>query len=105
MISQADNKPIIRTAMPNLSEMVGNTVIASVPFLQEDPLLFKLHGTEQSGLWLESQDITEELLKKLGLPAAQNTVVLFVPFAQIRCVFGNVASPALSREAFGLDKP
>ena len=91
--------------MPNLSEMIGNTVIASVPFLQEDPLLFKLHGMEQSGLWLESQEITEELLEKLGLPAAQNTVVLFVPFAQIRCVFGNVDSPALSREAFGLDNP
>lgn len=84
-------------------EMVGETIIARVPNLHPTTLQsLKLHGAENSGLWVESQVLTEQLLSMFGVPTAPKTPVFFLPFHQIAFVLGYADAPALSETAFGV---
>jgi len=87
--------------VPNLQSMIGTMIWASIPKWGKEPTKeYKLHGVETSGLWLESQSLTEAVLGKRA--AAETTTVLFVPFCQIDFVVGEVEQPALSEKSFGL---
>ena len=89
--------------MRSLKSMVGEMIIIRIPALNQDEMsLVKLHGVEANGLWVESQDFTDSMMKKCNLAASITTVLLFVPFSSIEFIVGRYHSFALSETAFGL---
>ncbi len=89
--------------MRSLKSMVGEMIIVRIPALNRDEMsLVKLHGVEANGLWIESQEFTDAMMKKCNLATSVTTTVLFVPFSSIDFVVGSRRSLALSEAAFGL---
>ena len=89
--------------MRSLKSMVGEMIILRVPALESEEMsLVKLHAVEASGIWIESQDFTDAMMKKLQLTASATTLVLFVPFQSIEFIVGSKNSLCLSERAFGL---
>ena len=89
--------------MRTLKKMVGEVIIARIPVLDEYELsLVKLHGVDANGIWIESQEFTESMMKKLKLTTSAITLVLFVPYPRIDFVVGSVDSLCLSETALGL---
>lgn len=88
---------------PSLRNLIGTVIMASVPILKEpnerdDFKKFKLHAVESAGLWLESQEITNEILDKEQMVASPGTLVLFIPFDKINLIVGAVAVPSFSEK-------
>ena len=89
--------------MRRLQDMVGELILAKVPFIHsENWQTFKLHGVELGGLWVESQELTNWFLDQMKIPTTPRTIIIFLPYAQIQAVFGSVDSMALSEKAFDL---
>lgn len=89
--------------MRTLKNMVGEVIIARIPILNEYELsLVKLHGVDANGIWIESQEFTESMMKKLKFTTSATTLVLFVPYPGIDFVIGSIDSLCLSETAFGL---
>jgi hypothetical protein len=89
--------------MRSLKSMVGEMIILRAPVLDpEEMSLVKLHAVESSGLWIESQNFTDAMRKKLQLSSSATTLVLFVPFQSIQFIVGSKNSLCLSETAFGL---
>ena len=83
--------------------MIGEVIIARIPLLDPDGLvLVKLHGIEAYGIWIESQDLTNQLMRKFRLSSSRTTPVVFVPFANIDFILGSLDSLSLSEPAFGI---
>ena len=88
--------------MRPLKSMIGEIIIARIPALnQEEMALVKLHGVEPNGIWIESQDFTDAMMKKCHLASSVTTLVLFVPFHNIQFIVGSLRSLSLSERAFG----
>jgi hypothetical protein len=88
--------------MRSLKSMVGEMIILRVPVLDSEEMsLVKLHAVETNGIWIESQDFTDAMMKKLQLTASATTLVLFVPFQSIEFIVGSNNSLCLSERAFG----
>jgi len=86
-----------------LKNMVGEVIIAQIPVLDRQELsLVKLHGVDANGIWIESQEFTESMMKKLKLTTSVTTLVLFVPYPGIDFIVGSVDSLCLSERALGL---
>ena len=89
--------------MRSLKSMVGEMIILRVPALESEEMsLVKLHSVEASGIWIESQDFTDAMMKKMQLTASATTLILFVPFHSIEFIVGSKNSLSLSERAFGL---
>lgn len=89
--------------MRSLKSMIGEMIILRVPVLDPGEMsLVKLHAVESSGIWIESQDLTDAMMKKLQLTASSTTLVLFVPFQSVEFIVGSKNSLCLSEKAFGL---
>lgn len=89
--------------MRTLESMVGEVVIARIPLLDsEGMMLLKLHGVEASGIWLESQDFTNQLMEKFRFVSSRTTPLVFVPFDKVDFIIGSLDSLSLSESAFGL---
>jgi hypothetical protein len=93
--------------MPKLENLVGSIITAVIPNMQRDDEPdhfqdFKLHGVEPgSGIWIESQGVTNEALEYAGRLSAANTLVLFVPFHHVKMIVESVPVPSLSEREFG----
>jgi|HubBroStandDraft_2_1064218.scaffolds.fasta_scaffold291696_1 hypothetical protein len=88
----------------SLQGLVGSVIQAVIPIWSHDSVVreFKLHGVEAGGLWLESQELTDNILKALGIATAPKTVALFVPYHHVQFVVGLVDQSSLSEKALGL---
>jgi hypothetical protein len=87
----------------SLKSMVGEMIILRVPVLEpEEMSLVKLHAVEANGIWIESQDFTDAMMKKLQLTASATTLILFIPFQSVEFIIGSKNSLCLSEKAFGL---
>jgi hypothetical protein len=86
----------------NFESLIGKTLPALVPMIHEKELQeLTVRGVEAGGIWVESKELTEGFLEKLGVPAIQ-TPVFFVPFHAIKLAFYPSESLALSEKAFGV---
>jgi hypothetical protein len=91
--------------MPKLSDFEGQTVI----LLLLDPTLpghleqitAKLLTVDDGGIWIENQQLTNDVLAKMKLPAAPQLLAMFLPYAAIHAIFANVPGLSLSEKAFG----
>jgi hypothetical protein len=92
-----------KMAVKPLTERIGEEILASVPSI--DPVLFQiltLHAVESSGLWAESQKLTDVLLGAMKQVAANKTPIFFLPWHQIRFLIDSVEKTALHEKAFGV---
>ena len=91
--------------MPSLKKLIGQDIVTSILFLKPELQVVKLHNIEASGIWIESQFLTNYFLNALGQQSAPKTAVFFVPFSQIEYVMSTVDYPALSEKVFGVLEP
>ena len=82
--------------------MVGEIVIVRIPLLDEGLLLVKLHGIEVQGIWIESQDLTNQLMDKFNCSSSRTTPLVFVPFDKLDFIIAAIDSLSLSEPAFGI---
>lgn len=78
--------------MIRLSQYFNKTLLVCIPFLFEDrqPRRFKLVGLEESGLWLESEELADPLQYPEEAKSPEKTVAAFVPFSHIAFVMPEV---------------
>ena len=89
--------------MRTLQNMIGEVIITRIPVLDADGLtLVKLLAIEAHGIWVESQDFTDELMQKFQVSSSRTTPIVFVPFHKIDFIIGSLDSLSLSEPAFGL---
>lgn len=85
---------------PSLEDLVGHVVGIKIPCLDSRTTVrVRLHAVEHSGLWIESQQITDWVLSLHGASSSPKSGVLFFPFSQIEFVVGSVDVPSLSDQA------
>lgn len=83
--------------------MVGEVIIARIPLLAPESLVVvKLHGIEVFGIWIESQEFTNQLMQKFRMSTSRTTPLVFVPFAKIDFILASLDSISLSEPAFGV---
>ena len=83
-------------------ELVGTEISLKIPRLQSMGYLNgKLLGVEPSGLWVESQQITNEILEAIGLSTSPRSLVFFWPFHEIAFAMTSIGSPSLNEKAYG----
>lgn len=80
---------------PALSRYLNKTLFVSIPALFEDGTVrpYTLLGAEMNGLWLQSEELTDRLLRDEGRELAQMSPAVFVPFAQIAGVLVATSMP------------
>jgi hypothetical protein len=81
---------------PNLTRYLNKTLFVSIPALFEDGTArpYTLLGVEMNGLWLQSEELTNRLLRDEGRELAELSPAVFVPFAQIAGVLVAMTMPA-----------
>jgi hypothetical protein len=91
--------------MRTLQNMIGEVIMARIPLLDSDGMmLLKLHGVEANGLWVESQDFTNELMQKFHCFSSRTTPLVFLPFDKVDFILASLDSLSLSESAFGLSE-
>jgi hypothetical protein len=85
------------------NDFVGQTVLAVVPILHKIEFqTLKVHGCEAGGIWVESQVLTDMILKAIGQQTGKRTPIFFLPFHQITFAWTTLDQPSLSESAFGV---
>jgi hypothetical protein len=56
--------------------------------------LVKLHAVDANCIWIESQEFTERMMKKLKFTSSSTPLVLFVPDQGIDYIVGSINSCA-----------
>jgi hypothetical protein len=89
--------------MRSLASMIGEVIIVRIPLLDADGMmLVKLHGIEAHGIWIESQDFTNQLMENFHFSSSRTTPLVFVPFDKVDFIIAHLDSLSLSEPAFGL---
>lgn len=80
---------------PSLQKLVGRQVTMKIPMMKDDgPIVAIVRSVEISGVWLECQEYTRDMLLELNVAWAPKTPILFVPFAQITCMIDYLDIPS-----------
>ena len=86
------------------TELIDTSILILIPKIH--PIRYqkvKLVGVESGGLWVESQEVTNQSVQAIGAPAAPKTLVVFFPYHEISFAFGRLDMPSLNEKAFGLE--
>ena len=92
--------------MPSLKDFEGQPITLIIPNpnrpggLQRDRV--KLLNVDDAGIWIENQALTNDVLTALDLPAAQQVLTVFYPYAAIHAILVETPGLSLSEEAFGV---
>jgi hypothetical protein len=87
----------------NFKDLIGQVVIAAVPFIHETKLQqLKIHGAEAGGIWVESQALIDTTLKAAGVTMGKKTPIFFLPFDQIIFAVWSIDQPSLSEKGLGV---
>jgi hypothetical protein len=89
--------------MKLLRDMIGEEIIANVPSMDREILqVLRLHGVEEGGIWVESENLTQRILAKLDYVASSKAPLFFLPFHEIRFALQSTDKISLSQKAFGM---
>ena len=80
----------------------GSSVWAMIPGVSKQLLELKLEGVEQGGIWIQSQKLTDDLLRAMVRPSLEGTLVVFVPYSAIQYAVVLGEGVSLSAEKLGL---
>ena len=83
--------------MRNLKDYEGETIIIrSLAIDETTAVTVKLHLVEASGIWVESQKFTDEVLRMGKTSMSPRTAVIFVPWSHISWILVTVDVPSIS---------
>lgn len=87
----------------NLDSLIGQMILI-LPTWSQDGIYLRanLIGVDPGGVWVDSQEITEYVLRSLGAQATPKSLAVFLPFAQLRFAIAARDVPSLDEKAFGL---
>ena len=86
-----------------LSDYIGKQIILKIPYIESDHLqLVKLLGVEAGGVWIESQEMINQVYSAVGKEGSPRTPVFFFPYHQISFGIGSIPGIALNETAFGV---
>jgi hypothetical protein len=83
-------------ATPNLVSYVDHAVLLKISS-REGAVTATLRSVDEHGLWLESEELTNELLGAKR-PAGAVTPILFTPFVRVEYVIGALNSTPVIKE-------
>jgi hypothetical protein len=92
--------------MHKLKDFEGQTIILVIPNpnrsggLQRESV--KLLNVDDAGIWIENQALTNATLAALNLPATQQVLTAFYPYAAIHAILVETPGLSLSEKAFGV---
>lgn len=78
---------------PKLESYVDHAVLLKTSY-RDKTVTATLRGVDEHGLWLEAEELTNELLGAKR-PAGSVTPMLFTPFAQVEFVIGALDTNAV----------
>ena len=84
----------------NFSSLIGSQVTILSKFLDPTlaPVNATVRGVEAGGIWIETQHLTDLILKAIGQSTYEATPVFFLSFAAIYCVIATQDVPSISSE-------
>jgi hypothetical protein len=86
-----------------LSDYVGQSLAFMIFRLNPDVAQEAvLRGVEAGGVWVESQQLTNDLLGQVGVSCAPRTPVTFFPYHEIGFVIAFVPELSLNETALGV---
>ncbi len=89
--------------MRTLKSMIGEIILVRIPVLDaEDMILVRLHDVDRNGIWIESQQFSESMLKRVGFTVSSTTLILFIPFHKIDFVVSSEQMFCFSEGSLGL---
>jgi hypothetical protein len=90
--------------MTSLKELEGSIIKIVLPGFDRSGIQsVKLHKVEDSGLWIESQNLTNDVFSVLRQESSSRTLVVFVPWHGITVIISSIEGTSLSEKAFGLE--
>jgi hypothetical protein len=85
---------------PTLHELIGQTIIVHVPRIHPTKWQqFRLLNVEPSGLWVESQAMSEAVMQVAGVTSTPKTMITFLPFHEIAAIYSSLDVPSVSDRA------
>jgi hypothetical protein len=81
---------------PKLESYIDHSVLVKTSY-RKSAVTATLRGVHPHGIWLESEELTSELLGAKR-PAGPVTPVLFTPFAQVEFVIGALDATPVIKE-------
>jgi hypothetical protein len=82
--------------MKSLKEMEGTVIKAMLPGISTTKVSeVKLHRVEEFGIWVESQSLTDALLKALGTGLSEQTPVLLIPWHGVTIIFAETEGASI----------
>jgi hypothetical protein len=84
-----------------MADLVGSQIIL---LLAERPKLLRanLVGADVGGIWIESQEITNDFLGAISAVASERTPTIFVPYCRIVLAMSTMPGFALGEKSFGV---
>ena len=83
-------------------ELIGKTI--TIATLENGELAFThptLRGVESGGIWVSSDELTNQLLRGLGAQAAEKSPVVFLPYHSFLMAVAAEDKVALDEKSFG----
>ena len=89
-----------------LSDYVGKDIILKIPYIDPDHLqTVRLLGVEAGGVWIESQEMINQLYSAVEKEGSPRTPAFFFPYHQIEWGLVGIPGMALNERAFGISSP
>lgn len=89
--------------IPSLKELEGHSIDVVLPGMDQTKIQVAiLHRVETSGLWLEVQAMTNDILESIGRHSSSKTPIIFVPWHGITMILRTVDKTSLAEGSFGL---
>lgn len=87
----------------NFSALIGQEIGVLIPKIHQTIIQrVKLIGVESGGIWVESQDATNAILKRFNVATAPKTPVFFLPYHEIAFAIAGLDKVSLDEKSFGL---
>jgi hypothetical protein len=84
------------------SDLIDKRVAVVIPAIHPTAMQeVVIRGVEVGGIWIESDTMTQSLLRGLNLPSGQ-TPLFFFPYSGVKYAFFGESKLALNESAFGV---
>ena len=88
----------------SFEKLVGEYILVATDVFGKERKLHRvtLRGVEAGGLWLESNEFMQDMMRELKKQALEKTPVFFLPYHRIHFVISSTGTVALSESAYGV---
>jgi hypothetical protein len=85
-----------------LNDYIDKSIMIQILGYGDSPITARLRGVETGGIWIENQDITNQILTAAGRLQSAQTPVLFFPYSQVLFALGTIPGVALNEASLGV---